>query len=129
MCGITGLFSTTGLGAYRAMLQSANDIVAHRGPDGEGLGLFNTREPQQRFLSLSQGILPEAPAMQRMNLALGHRRLAILDLSPAGLQPMANEDEMLWIVFNGEIYNYLELRVQLEQSGHKFRSHSDTEVI
>jgi len=63
------------------------------------------------------------------NIGLGHRRLSIIDLSPLGHQPMCNEDESLWIVCNGEIYNYLELRQQLIAQGHSFRSHSDIEVI
>jgi asparagine synthase (glutamine-hydrolysing) len=60
---------------------------------------------------------------------LGHRRLAILDLSPGGHQPMSNEDETVWIVFNGEIYNFLELRQTLADAHHRFRSRSDTEVL
>jgi asparagine synthase (glutamine-hydrolysing) len=62
-------------------------------------------------------------------VGLAHRRLSIIDLSPAGRQPMCNEDETVWLVFNGEIYNFLELRERLEKSGHRFRSHTDSEVI
>ena len=62
-------------------------------------------------------------------VGLGHRRLSIIDLSSAGHQPMCNEDEKIWIVFNGEIYNFQELREGLEKKGHKFKSKSDTEVI
>ena len=58
-----------------------------------------------------------------------HTRLKIIDLSPAGAQPMANEDDTVWVTFNGEIYNFAELRRQLESEGHRFRSHADTEVI
>jgi len=78
--------------------------LAHRGPDGEGV-----------FIDKS--------------VALAHRRLAIIDLTPDASQPMSNEDGSVWIVFNGEIYNYLELREVLIQKGHVFRSRSDTEVI
>jgi asparagine synthase (glutamine-hydrolysing) len=67
--------------------------------------------------------------MRSMTLALGHRRLAIIDLSSSGLQPMTNEDKTLWLVFNGEIYNFLELRAELERVGHIFHSQSDSEVI
>lgn len=78
--------------------------MAHRGPDDRGFYC-------------------------RTNVALGHRRLSILDLSPAGHQPMCNEDGTVWVVFNGEIYNYKALRSELESKGHTFRSNCDTEVI
>jgi asparagine synthase (glutamine-hydrolysing) len=78
--------------------------MRHRGPDDEGFYLDG-------------------------NIGLGHQRLSVIDLSPLGRQPMTNEDDRLWIVYNGEIYNYLELRQQLAGRGHHFRSHSDTEVI
>ncbi len=78
--------------------------MRHRGPDDEGFYLDG-------------------------NMGLGHQRLSVIDLSPLGRQPMTNEDDRLWIVYNGEIYNYLELRQQLAGRGHHFRSHSDTEVI
>jgi asparagine synthase (glutamine-hydrolysing) len=105
MCGIAGKVwkdvSRPGdAGAVRAM----NAIQAHRGPDDEGLYVHGP-------------------------VALGHRRLSILDLSPAGHQPMASPDGQYVITFNGEIYNFVELRRQLEQHGGRFRSGSDTEVI
>ncbi len=80
------------------------DAQIHRGPDDFGL-------------------------YQNKNIVLGHRRLAIIDLSPAGRQPMSNEDGTIWITYNGEIYNYRELREMLIKKGHKFKSNSDTEVI
>lgn len=79
-------------------------VLAHRGPDGQGLWIDG-------------------------NVGLGHRRLSIIDLSSAATQPMCNEDSSVWITFNGEIYNFSELRVELERQGHIFRSYSDTEVI
>jgi len=82
--------------------------LAHRGPDDEGEMIRNTGA---------------------MSVGLGHKRLSIIDLSAAGKQPMANEDETVWVSLNGEIYNYQELRKELEDKGHRFRSHSDTEVI
>jgi asparagine synthase (glutamine-hydrolysing) len=82
----------------------------HRGPDDGGLKYF---------------AMPEASVW----VSLQHRRLSIIDLSSAGHQPMCNEDESVWITFNGEIYNFQELRAQLVAAGHRFRSHTDTEVI
>ena len=85
-------------------LEKMCQAVAHRGPNQQGVRLW-----------------PKA--------GLGFRRLSIIDLSDAANQPMANENESLWLVFNGEVYNFRELRKQLEQSGHAFRSHSDSEVV
>ncbi len=82
------------------------DTLAHRGPDGA----------DSHFMSDDR-------------IALGHRRLSFIDLSDAGKQPMSNEDESIWIVLNGEIYNYLELREELKGYGHRFKSQTDTEVI
>lgn len=84
------------------------DIIAHRGPDGHGLKAFEIGGRQ---------------------VTLGHRRLAIIDTSSAGLQPMPFADERYWLVFNGEIYNYRELRVELEAKGVVFHTHSDSEVL
>jgi asparagine synthase (glutamine-hydrolysing) len=84
--------------------------LCHRGPDDGGL----------KYFALSQG---------SVWVSLQHRRLSIIDLSSAGHQPMCNEDESIWITFNGEIYNFQELRAELVASGHCFRSHTDTEVI
>jgi asparagine synthase (glutamine-hydrolysing) len=101
MCGI---FASLGLEANKASL----DVVAHRGPDGEGW------------------VVRETPAGP---LALGHRRLAIIDLSDAALQPMHYGDGRYWLVFNGEIYNYIELCEELKALGHVFRTNSDSEVL
>ncbi len=79
-------------------------VINHRGPDDEGIYVKN-------------------------NVGLAHKRLSILDLSPAGHQPMNNEDGSIWIVFNGEIYNFLDLREELQKKGHTFRSRTDTETI
>jgi asparagine synthase (glutamine-hydrolysing) len=102
MCGIAG-FS----GAFDpSLLGRMNDVIAHRGPDDEGTLL-----------------LPEH------GIGLGHRRLSIIDLSSLGHQPMSDPDNQVSIVFNGEIYNYRELREELVKEGVNFRSHSDTEVL
>lgn len=103
MCGIAGLLHVDGTPIDTRLLQSMTDALAHRGPDGDGLFV-------------------EGP------VGLGHRRLAIIDLS-TGDQPMLTEDRSLAIVFNGEIYNFRELRRDLEAAGHTFRTVSDTEVI
>src|SRR5579864_8560418 len=104
MCGIFGQ-----IGSSPAVEKSGIELD-HRGPDDGGL----------KYFALSQG---------SVWVSLQHRRLSIIDLSSAGHQPMCNEDESIWITFNGEIYNFQELRTQLVAAGHNFRSHSDTEVI
>ena len=104
MCGIAGIVGLDSQPIEDTVISDMVRVVAHRGPDGEGILLEN-------------------------NVALGHRRLAIVDLSPDGAQPMTNINGKVSIVFNGEIYNYIELRFELEQLGHQFFSRSDTEVI
>jgi asparagine synthase (glutamine-hydrolysing) len=105
MCGIAGRVNyRTGAPVSAEMVGRMCDLIAHRGPDGDG-------------------VWAEGP------VALGHRRLAIIDLSPAGRQPMTSSDGRLTITFNGEIYNFLELRRDLEARGHAFRSKTDTEVM
>jgi len=113
MCGICGVVNLDGGPVSENVLRNMVASLAHRGPDGEGI-----------FLDPGQGS-PYAPAV-----GLGHRRLAVIDLSDNAKQPMANKGKTLWIVFNGEIYNFKELREWLERVyGHVFRSGSDTEVV
>ncbi|RCK81519.1 MAG: Asparagine synthetase [glutamine-hydrolyzing] [Candidatus Ozemobacter sibiricus] len=100
MCGIAGFHGPGGLEDLQAMLAA----LAHRGPDDAGTYVASP-------------------------LYLGHRRLSIIDLSEQGRQPMANEDGTVWLVFNGEVYNFPVLRAELERAGHRFRSRTDTEVI
>lgn len=105
MCGIVGLIDSrrpVDPGMFTAM----RDVLAHRGPDDAG----------SEFLDGGR-------------VALGHRRLAFLDLSAHGRQPLANEDGTVWVVFNGEIYNYIELRADLAAAGHEFATGTDTEVL
>ncbi|MBI5397756.1 MAG: asparagine synthase (glutamine-hydrolyzing) [Verrucomicrobia bacterium] len=111
MCGIAGILGL----ADRGRTQDMAAAMMHRGPDDEGIELF----PAQP----ASGGLPERPA-----LSLGFRRLSIIDLSARGHQPMFNEDRSACIVFNGEIYNYRELREELKTK-HQFQSDTDTEVI
>src|SRR4051794_40514280 len=104
MCGICGkLDYDTTKSVAPELVQQMMDRIAHRGPDGEG-----------KYVAGPVG--------------LGHTRLAIIDLNH-GAQPMANEDETVWIVFNGEIYNFRDLRNDLIQKGHRFSSNSDTETV
>jgi asparagine synthase (glutamine-hydrolysing) len=104
MCGIVGLVDLAGEPVSPAILKRMTDSIAHRGPDGEGQWI-------------------EGP------VGLGHRRLSIIDLSPAGHQPMVSADHRYVISYNGEIYNFQQLRVELEASGYWFSSRSDTEVV
>jgi asparagine synthase (glutamine-hydrolysing) len=104
MCGIAGVINLNGMPVARAAIRGMTDVIAHRGPDGEG-----------HFVD--------------GNVALGHRRLAIIDPTPAGSQPMTTEDGSLVIVYNGEVYNFLELRPKLQARGCHFHSNTDTEVV
>lgn len=104
MCGITGIMHIDGSPVPPGVLRAMTDVVRHRGPDGEGQWLTS-------------------------GVGFGHRRLAILDLSAAGQQPMCTEDGTLVITYNGEVYNWRELRRELEKRGAHFRSATDTEVI
>ncbi|WFU18962.1 asparagine synthase (glutamine-hydrolyzing) [Bradyrhizobium sp. CB3481] len=122
MCGVFGVLDRRGLGQPQQNLLRGLSVVSHRGPDGEGFVWFDTRPGRTAaFREVGPGA--------SVNVLLAHRRLAIIDLSDLGHQPMASEDEQVWITYNGEIYNYLELRTELEGRGVVFRSNSDTEVI
>jgi len=99
MCGINGFTWED-----KDLIRQMNKVIRHRGPDDSGFFLDR-------------------------NISLGHQRLSIIDLSAAGKQPMHNEDETVWVTFNGELYNYKELRKKLEEKGHRFFSNTDTEVI
>ncbi len=105
MCGICGIvYTDPERRADPGLLERMARVQNHRGPDDQGIWC--------------QG-----------NVGLGHVRLSIIDLSPLGHQPMTNEDQSVWVTFNGEIYNFLELREELRQKGHQFRSRTDTEVL
>jgi asparagine synthase (glutamine-hydrolysing) len=111
MCGIVGFLGGNGLRGPQenaALLSRMNDAIAHRGPDGDGV-----------WIDAEAGI------------ALGHRRLSIIDLSPAGAQPMESASRRYVIIYNGELYNHLEVRADLEQAGASgpWRGHSDTETL
>ena len=129
MCAIAGLYNVTGEPVDLRLLEAMTRVQAHRGPDGEGyvlLAASEKRKPVPVIGSLSASVRARLPGYA---LGMGHRRLAILERSPLGHQPMASEDGIVWITYNGEVYNYLELREELRGMGHRFRSGSDTEVL
>ena len=105
MCGIAGLVNCGDRSTLARMIQ----VQAHRGPDDSGT--WEKRFPDDSYMGLAS------------------RRLAILDLSESGHMPMSNEDGSIWITYNGEIYNFQELRSELQAKGHRFASRTDTEVI
>ncbi|MBI3325325.1 MAG: asparagine synthetase B, partial [Nitrospinae bacterium] len=104
MCGIAGVYNLDGRPVATGVIKTMTDSLVHRGPDGEGWYIDGA-------------------------LGLGHRRLAILDLSPAGRQPMSNETGDVILTYNGEIYNFQTLRLELEALGHQFHSQTDAEVV
>jgi len=115
MCGIVGAIWTNPAVEISAdVLARMTEVLTHRGPDD--FGAYTSALKTQSAAGTSPGV------------ALGHRRLSIIDVA-GGHQPMSNEDESIWIVFNGEIYNHRDLRRRLEGAGHQFRTHSDTEAI
>jgi asparagine synthase (glutamine-hydrolysing) len=137
MCGITALISPKGEIAA-ANLRAMTTVISHRGPDDEGYALFagdnvstlgGADTPQACYAA----DVPYAPQPWQethdASVAFGHRRLAIVDVSAAGHQPMCDPSRSSWIVFNGEIYNWRELRDELSALGHVFRTQTDTEVI
>jgi asparagine synthase (glutamine-hydrolysing) len=135
MCGIGGIVNINREPVNQQELGRMMNIIRHRGPDDEGYLLINTGEGQSLHCHGADTIPPvrdhTTPLVNDFmaDAALGFRRLSILDLSETGHQPMSNEDGSLWIVFNGEIYNYVELRESLRKEGYAFHSTSDTEVI
>ncbi len=104
MCGVAGLLHLNGAPAAQDVLQKMTDAIAHRGQDGEGHWIEG-------------------------NVGIGHRRLAIIDLTSAGHQPMISADHRYVLSYNGEIYNFRELRAELESAGYHFRSRTDSEVV
>ncbi len=131
MCGICGIFDPE---SRLRPISEMNDSLRHRGPDDEGYLFAGTESGTYRqgggpdtHPALS---LPDCRSVEvnQYDLALGSRRLAILDLSSAGHMPMT-VDGKLWLTYNGEVYNYKEIQAELQQLGYSFRSHSDTEVI
>ena len=113
MCGICGIANQDGRPIDPVALETMGAAIERRGPDDSG-----------------SFIRPDGAAGgSGLRVGLGQQRLSIIDLSPAARQPMCNEDGTIWLTYNGEIYNYKDLRRELEAKGHRFRSDSDTEVV
>ena len=104
MCGIVGVLNKDRSPVNKSLLNKMTDILIHRGPDGKGTWINN-------------------------HIGFGHRRLSIIDLSKSASQPMLVGEGKFSITYNGEIYNYLDIRLELESKGYKFKSNSDTEVV
>lgn len=148
MCGIVGALSLIRPSIDVNYIKPMADKIAHRGPDDAGYLCFHTGARHNKKVSFYQNLtdekykniddmLPtiESSSAQRelhshdYDLYMGHRRLSILDISYAGHQPMSDLSKNIWIAYNGEIYNFKEIRKELEKLGHRFKSHTDTEVI
>lgn len=125
VCGIVGIYHRDGAPVDVEALARMNDAIAHRGPDGEGFVFLDPAAPG-KARRVSRPLPGERVAA---SLALANRRLSIIDLSAHGAQPMCNEDGTIWVTYNGEVYNYVELTEELKERGHVFRSRCDTEVI
>jgi asparagine synthase (glutamine-hydrolysing) len=138
MCGITGYFQREPLETDLSILVRMTRNLRHRGPDDEGFALINTRANLELDCSGAESdraIRDSLPAIERLeksfthDLAFSHRRYSIVDVSSRGHQPMWDTTEQVCVSFNGEIYNYIELREELEKRGYPFRTRSDTEVL
>jgi len=124
MCGICGEINFNIKDVKVETLQRMCKVLAHRGPDDEGMVFLRN----DKFFEVKKP-LPTELKENGFEVGLGHRRLSIIDLSGAAHQPMSNEDGSVWIVYNGEVYNFHALRKELIDKGHLFKSYSDTEVI
>lgn len=140
MCGIAGILIYKPKQTLNKSIKLVLDEIKHRGPDDEGFVFFEHNTPTPTFgndtpLNVKQSNLPYSPKIgideitANANLVLAHRRLSILDLSENAHQPLCNENQDYWMVFNGEIYNYQNIKKELEAKGHQFNSTSDTEVV
>lgn len=132
MCGIAGIFSKRHY--VNDLVSRVNlmvKVVRHRGPDDEGVEVVNIKRSNGGRIDHTEVALRECNNLRDLKqvVVFGHRRLSILDLSSAGHQPMLDPESQNWITYNGEIYNFPELRTELASLGHSFSSHCDTEVI
>ena len=133
MCGIVAVWNRNGSPVDRRALSQAVASLARRGPDDEGYVLIDTRAGLACACRGRDTVVDGLPTLEdvrgNFDLALGHRRLSVVDTSPLGHQPMTTNDGRLWITFNGMIYNFQDLRAELGKLGHPCRGRSDTEVI
>ena len=143
MCGIVGILNLKQAPVGKDLVLEMTSVLSHRGPDDEGYLFVNMNTEQHLAaggkdtpkgmyssnFTYSPKVTIQGINDNSYNLALGHRRLSILDLSAAGHQPMSNEAGTLWAVHNGEVYNYVEVRDELRSRGYAFLSNTDTEVI
>jgi len=141
MCGIAGIISKTKADSLKELIFDMSQSIKHRGLDGEGFVFFNETQHQAAYSTETPQVNIESErylfnpktsihlVSENFNIALAHRRLSIIDLSEAGHQPMCDESQCFWIIFNGEIYNYLELKEELISKGHPFVTQTDTEVV
>ena len=131
MCGIGGIISDNA--EHLSCINKMSDTIRHRGPDDEGYSLVNIASKDiSQFSGRDSKVNNQdinAAAFNSFHLGLLHRRLSILDLSPASHQPMVSNDNKLALTYNGEIYNFKEIKSELENLGHQFNSQGDTEVI
>jgi len=135
MCGINGIL--TGNNEVKRKISYLNSLLRHRGPDDEGYAAIDTDTSNSIQLSGNDSIPSvksscqniDSASLNNYDLIFGHRRLSIIDLSVGGHGPMADCSGKIWITYNGEIYNYIELRDELKKEGYNFETESDTEVI
>ena len=142
MCGIAGFIATQGNQLPNNSVLRMTDLIHHRGPDDEGyiflsadkkINIAGGHDTPEGVWGAPTDYQPSLHVKDYSHkhsiLAFGHRRLSILDLSPGGHQPMSYKNGRYWIIFNGEIYNYLDIRLELEKSGYRFTTGSDTETV
>ncbi len=135
MCGICGIFNINSQSINKDHLLKMGKLIHHRGPDDEGYLLVNMHENRIKHchaedtIAEYQSKLPYVLDEFDANLGMGFRRLSIIDLTPAGHQPMTDVQNKCWVIFNGEIYNYIEIKNELIELGYTFHSKTDTEVI
>ena len=130
MCGISAIIGLEPAAVFQD-IRNMSDRVAHRGPDDDGIVLFRRTGNNSDILEFQRNRAKYSESMEKaeVQVALAHRRLSILDLSDAGRQPMCTPERRFWITYNGEVYNYLELRETLKNRGYLFYTGTDTEVI